>query len=661
MADIAKVKRNIQRMIDMGAPEHDIDAYVASEGVTLEQLGGKGKPSAETKPQGGNPDHWGTGYQAADTVTMGGSTKLGAAGQALVDAAFNAARGNGWNYSDAYNQNLGQARADQAAYGDQNPVRSSLGTAAGVGLGITSMPTFGRGLLGAVGTGAAYGGAGGALQDANSLPERASNTLLGTGAGATIGGLGYGIGKAAGWGLDKAGDVISAMRAPPEAQALSQFYKAADDVAGPYNAMSLSRQLNDLGPDAINADLLGKRGAALGRGASNISPQARETLESVVQARKAGQNVRLAGDVEAAAGLPAGSTKNVDALKAEAYDAVRPQITAAYNAARKAGSDIPLDAFDNIITTPVGRKAFNQALDNVTSRAARDPSAGGNLAVLDETKRLLDGWASQAYRASDPMASEYAATAKALRETVDAFLANGQEYATARALRQQAYKAGDAFDLGAELGGPRVGLGVPEKVAKLPPELKPNVSKAYGATKVQSLLNKPSTEGAYNELITPQGQKAANAALEKPALLGKGIAREKTFNVTNRELLGNSSTARQLAEMAGTGIGTASAGMLLGFDPTTSTVAGSLAALGRRAVPTITRKLVSENQRAVAPYLANLLTQHGVSTSQALPQAQLTQFFSRVATNGDVELAKTLAILWNHEVQNTNRQIKPAK
>lgn len=36
--DIAKVKRNIQRMIDQGAPETDIDAYLASEGTTPEEL-----------------------------------------------------------------------------------------------------------------------------------------------------------------------------------------------------------------------------------------------------------------------------------------------------------------------------------------------------------------------------------------------------------------------------------------------------------------------------------------------------------------------------------------------------------------------------------------------------------------------------------------------
>ena len=37
-ADIPKVKRNVKRMIEQSAPEEDIDGYIASEGVTLDQL-----------------------------------------------------------------------------------------------------------------------------------------------------------------------------------------------------------------------------------------------------------------------------------------------------------------------------------------------------------------------------------------------------------------------------------------------------------------------------------------------------------------------------------------------------------------------------------------------------------------------------------------------
>lgn len=625
------------------------------------QLGTAAVPADTSQIPAGDPNQWGTGYQAADAITMGGSTKLGAAGGALVDSLFNAANGQGWNYGDAYNKNLEQARANQDAYANQNPIRSGLGTAGGVALGVTNGPVVGKGLLGAIGTGLGYGAAGGALQDADSIGDRAWNTAKGAFAGGLIGSAGYGAGKGAGKLLSKGADILSVMRAPPEIKAASEVYKAADDAFGPNNAMSMARKLNELGPDAINADVLGQRGYGMGRAAANMNPEARQTLTDTVSARKNNQNVRLASDVEKASGLPAGNTKNVDALKADEYAKLRPQINAAYATARKAGYDIPLDLFDNIITTPVGVKAFKQALDNITTRAARDPSAGGNLAVLDETKRLLDGYATQAYRAGDPMAGEYADSAKALRGAVDNYLAAGSEYAAARGLRQQAYKADEAFDLGAKLGGRSVDLGVPESVSKVAPNLRRNVARGYGATKVKGLLNSGSSEGAYSDLLTPQGKNAAKAALgnKQAGLLGKALDREKQFNVTNREIVGNSTTARQLIEAGGTGLGTAAVGTLLGYDPTTSTAAGIAAGLTKKFAPIVTQRMVSAQQKQAAPYIAQMLTAHGMPTTVALPVNQLSSAIQKYITAGDAKMAKALALFWNNEVQNTNRQMNP--
>jgi hypothetical protein len=154
----------------------------------------KAAPQAQAAPEG-NPDRWGAAYQAADTVTMGGSTKLGAAGQALLDAGLGAVQGNGWDFSGAYDRNLGQARADQQAYATENPVRSGLGTAGGVALGVTSLPTIGKGFKGAVATGGAYGSAGGALRDADSWQDRALNTGVGLVTGGLLGGGIYGVSK----------------------------------------------------------------------------------------------------------------------------------------------------------------------------------------------------------------------------------------------------------------------------------------------------------------------------------------------------------------------------------------------------------------------------------------------------------------------------------
>ena len=47
MADIGRIKSNIQIMIDKGASEDEIDSYVSSEGVTLEQLQAKTPPAPQ--------------------------------------------------------------------------------------------------------------------------------------------------------------------------------------------------------------------------------------------------------------------------------------------------------------------------------------------------------------------------------------------------------------------------------------------------------------------------------------------------------------------------------------------------------------------------------------------------------------------------------------
>ena len=53
--DYGRIKANIGKMIDMGAPEADIDAYLQEEGVTAEQLRAAPKPNAATPQQPKQP------------------------------------------------------------------------------------------------------------------------------------------------------------------------------------------------------------------------------------------------------------------------------------------------------------------------------------------------------------------------------------------------------------------------------------------------------------------------------------------------------------------------------------------------------------------------------------------------------------------------------
>lgn len=153
-------------------------------------------------PQG-DASRWSMPSEAMDMLTMGGASKLNAASGGLIDASVGALRGNGWDFSGPYNQQLEQQRADQAAYQSQNPGKSIAGKAAGIGLGITSLPTVGRGLLGAIKTGGAYGAAGGALQDAESTPERVLNAGVGAGTGSLLGGAMYPVASGVGRGIGK--------------------------------------------------------------------------------------------------------------------------------------------------------------------------------------------------------------------------------------------------------------------------------------------------------------------------------------------------------------------------------------------------------------------------------------------------------------------------
>ncbi|KAA5599941.1 hypothetical protein [Blastochloris sulfoviridis] len=79
--DYGRIKRNISKMISLGAPEADIDAYVASEGVTAEQLRAAPKIAPAAGP-------W-TKYQNAPealALAEGPWTKYAAAASSQAEA-----------------------------------------------------------------------------------------------------------------------------------------------------------------------------------------------------------------------------------------------------------------------------------------------------------------------------------------------------------------------------------------------------------------------------------------------------------------------------------------------------------------------------------------------------------------------------------------------
>lgn len=155
MTDLARVKRNVSRMIEMGAPEDEIDAYVASENTTPDELRRAGSPgymaarADQERRQSTEPvriggitlpgDRRGALGGFTDQVlnNLGVGDELEGAGAATAQAGrnfINTLRGrpNTISPGDAY-----QAAADVRSglarrYAQERPGLNALATAAGI-------------------------------------------------------------------------------------------------------------------------------------------------------------------------------------------------------------------------------------------------------------------------------------------------------------------------------------------------------------------------------------------------------------------------------------------------------------------------------------------------------------------------------------------------
>lgn len=201
MPDIPKIKRNIGRMIDQGAPEEDIDAYLASEGVTIDQL--KGAPSQPLSTM-----------RAVDDRVRAIARGVPIIGGAMDE--ISAGLNTGFGYLGDYDKALEQERARDREFDTANPYESTGLQIAGGVAGVAAVPgkvPVPQTLTGKVGAGAGAGGLLGGWEAftraEGGFDQRLDAAKKAAGPGAMIGGafplLGYAAGK-----------VYDKFRAPPE-------------------------------------------------------------------------------------------------------------------------------------------------------------------------------------------------------------------------------------------------------------------------------------------------------------------------------------------------------------------------------------------------------------------------------------------------------------
>lgn len=335
MADLDKIKRNIQRMVDQNAPEGDVDAYVASEGVTPQQLRSH-KPSNEFAMKAAamtpkqlefaratNRDGFGEYLRAEAKKAKPGETReqtetrLYGSKMAGPSKSESFARGGldalAWGFGDeiaagieastggrdystaldrqresaniAYSENPKSYISGQVA-GAVVPSIATLGGSSGGSLGGTALRTGGM----SAGQGAVYGfgsGEGGAEER---LKNAGKNALL----SGAFGAASPFIGKAVGAGWRFVSDKLAASGIPSAAHAhlLDMLAKAG------LTPQQAAQKLDDLGSDAMLADLTQIEAA----GTARASTDAGEMMGNRLATRRGGAGARVGSDLDAAMG-----------------------------------------------------------------------------------------------------------------------------------------------------------------------------------------------------------------------------------------------------------------------------------------------------------------------------------------------------------------------
>lgn len=192
MQDIERVKSNISKMIDMEAPEADIDAYLSEEGLSAADL----QPKPHGRGEGGFQEKAEAVLRGvADVFTFGQSDEISAGINSVlpVDKLTGADVGSIWDgmsLKDAYNKNLDTQRSvdkydERENFGYRLAGQLPAALATGVLTGGASLGL--RGLATAATEGAAYGFGSGE----NTFSDRAQKA----GVGALGGALGFGLGR----------------------------------------------------------------------------------------------------------------------------------------------------------------------------------------------------------------------------------------------------------------------------------------------------------------------------------------------------------------------------------------------------------------------------------------------------------------------------------
>lgn len=604
MSDIAKVKRNVKRMVDGGASEQEIDSYLGNEGVSVEQL----RTAAPLPQQPVQPPSQAGSWMdplVGQGILMGWGPTMKAGVRAGARSVFG---DSDKPYGELYDEELGGAKRDLAGFEGRHPVLSPALELGGAVAGTALMPggvaargaSLGSRALRGAGTGAGYGAVYGAgTADEGGLADRATGAATGLVTGAVTGAAAPAVVRgvqAAGRGIrDVVRRPVAAGRGiiarDREAARRIGMAQQIDDTLPQDNLTAADEAAARIsGQPVLNIDRGGSTVRALADASATASPNARAVMEQAIGDRFSAQGDRT---IEAVRRIVGGSTSavNREALEKAAVAQNTPAYAAAF--ARPAAQSVWDEGLETLAGAPVVQQAIRQAavtgrnkasiggagpmvspfqIDAATGGMALRPLPDGSRAVptlefWNQVKINLDSIGSQEARSA----------AKVLREHLDTLVT---EYRTARAGAASFFGADDALTAGEEFIMSRMENDAARSaLAKMKPAERTLFAEGFADALARRIAETSDRRNVINSVFL-----RAPASKERIEIaLGKDKAKELEAFLRIEDLLDrargaistNSKTVQRLVEL---GIGTSATGYgaYTGDWKSTGTILGAL-------------------------------------------------------------------------------------
>lgn len=658
MADIPRIKGNISKMIAQGAPEADIDTYLATEGVGLDQLKTAPPPDQyqqaaidEDKAVGGaNPGFTrrlthGATLGADSTIMAGLMTPLEMFKRGInpkeaynytkarEDLIMNKSRENTGLAGDATEMLGGVLGGGTVAGGIGSMARAPAGgftALANPGLSVSRFLAPEAGLAarsGASALDAAGLGAFSGAMEGNGLEQRGENALKGGAFGALLGGATPGLLAGAG---TLASPILSQIRARtnPAAYAQSQVGRAVSEsgmtpqqiAAGVQGAAAEGQGM------FTAADAMGNAGQRMLATTARSPGQARTDVGNFLDARQAGQGRRVSNALAEGFDAPQTAAQTEARLTA----ARGAEADRAYGEVRRDAGQVDLVPTINHLDQRIGTEpgqALQPANDSVEGvlRPFRERLARVNPDDFEAVQRIRFDMADAAQNARQ---SGYGNRAReignAVRQLDTAMEAASPGHRAANANFRQASQDIEAVDTGRTAAM----RGRTEDTIPAFQGLRPQGQEAFRAGYVDPLIAQ--TQGAAvgvnkaRPLINDAFQAEAGAMAPGNPLMQRRIGRENTMFETRHEAMGGSKTAHNINDDAAMGVAPEEAINFVG-QIVTGRFGGAL-----NTALSAGKNFFSGNTPEVRQAVAQILLQRGPNVDAAQFQAMVNRTVQQI-------------------------------